>query len=108
MAMITAVAFAGLDYQNWWKRFPVQEARAGIPGGALPVLLTHTPCPFPRAREAGFALVLCGHTHGGQIRVPVLGAPFIPARYGRRYQMGLYKEGSSHLHVHPGLGGPPP
>lgn len=103
-----AVAFAGIDYQNWWRPFPVEEARRRIPEGAVPVLITHTPCLFPRAARAGFALVLCGHTHGGQVRVPGVGALFVPARYGRRYQMGLYQDGRSFLHVHPGMGGPPP
>lgn len=103
-----AVGFAGLDYQNWWLPFPVEELRRQIPAGALPVLITHTPCVFPRAMKAGFPLVLCGHTHGGQVRFPGIGALFIPGRYGRRYQMGLYQVGSRYLHVHPGLGGPIP
>jgi hypothetical protein len=102
------IGFAGLDYQNWWRPFPVEELRRKIPAGALAVLVTHTPCVFPAARAAGFQLVLCGHTHGGQIRLPGLGALLLPARYGRRYQMGLYHEGQSFLHVHPGVGGPPP
>ncbi len=103
-----AVAFAGVDYQNWWRPFPVAELRRKIPPGAFPVLLAHTPCVFPQAEAEGFPLVLCGHTHGGQIRLPGVGAIFIPARYGRRYQMGLYRSNRSFLHVHPGIGGPPP
>jgi predicted MPP superfamily phosphohydrolase len=102
------VGLAGLDYQNWWTPFPAAALRSRLPAGALPVLLAHTPCVFPQADRAGFALVLCGHTHGGQVRLPGMGALFIPARYGRRYQMGLYRHGGSHLHVHPGIGGPPP
>jgi predicted MPP superfamily phosphohydrolase len=102
------VAFVGLDYQNWWRPFPVEELRQRVPPEALPILLAHTPCVFPEAQEAGFPLVLCGHTHGGQLRLPGLGALFIPARYGRRYQMGLYRSGRSFLHVHPGIGGYPP
>ncbi len=102
-----ALALAGLDYQNWWRPFPLAELRRRIPAGAFPVLATHTPCPFPAAALAGFPLVLCGHTHGGQLRLPGVGAVFIPARYGRRYQMGLYEERGSFLHVHPGIGGAP-
>jgi predicted MPP superfamily phosphohydrolase len=103
-----AVAFVGLDYQNWWRPFPVDALRRKVPPEALPILLAHTPCVFPGAQAAGFPLVLCGHTHGGQVRLPGLGALFIPARYGRRYQMGLYRSGGSFLHVHPGIGGYPP
>jgi predicted MPP superfamily phosphohydrolase len=102
------VCLAGIDYQNWWKPFPFAALLREVPEGALPILLAHTPCVFPRAIEAGFPLVLCGHTHGGQVRAGSFGALFIPARYGRRYQMGLYRVGESYLHVHPGIGGPPP
>ncbi len=102
-----ALALAGLDYQNWWRPFPLAELRRLVPDGAFPVLATHTPCPFPAAARAGFPLVLCGHTHGGQVRLPGVGAVFIPARYGRRYQMGLYEDRGSYLHVHPGIGGAP-
>ncbi len=103
-----AVGLAGLHYQNWWKPFPVAALRRQIPEEALPVLVAHTPCVFPPAEKEGFLLVVCGHTHGGQIRFPGLGALFIPGRYGRRYQMGLYHVQKSYLHVHPGIGGPPP
>ena len=37
---------------------------------------------------AGIQLVLCGHTHGGQVRLPLIGAPIVPSKYGQRYAMG--------------------
>ena len=42
-----------------------------------------------------FSLVLCGHTHGGQIRLPLIGAVLVPSFYGRRLDCGLFGKGSS-------------
>jgi len=66
------------------------------------VLLSHTPDVIalrPRAK-----LVLAGHTHGGQVRLPVVGPPFVPGRYGRWFASGLFKVGGVYLHVSKGLG----
>jgi uncharacterized protein len=49
-------------------------------------------------------LVLSGHTHGGQVRLPILGATVCPSRYGTRYAAGLYREGGTALYVTRGLG----
>jgi predicted MPP superfamily phosphohydrolase len=45
----------------------VERALAGSPTGAATVLLSHTPWSVERARELGVGLMLCGHTHAGQI-----------------------------------------
>jgi predicted MPP superfamily phosphohydrolase len=57
---------------------------------ALRILLVHTPDLIPEAAEAGFDLYLCGHTHGGQIRLPLIGAVVTSSHYGRRFAMGRY------------------
>ena len=68
------------------------------------ILLAHEPFVFPRAPDR-VALTLCGHTHGGQIRLPLLGAPFVPTIRGvRPYPYGLYKEGARQMIVSAGLG----
>ncbi|MFC4639217.1 metallophosphoesterase [Deinococcus hohokamensis] len=51
------------------------------------LLLSHNPDVLPDLLP-GAGLVLCGHTHGGQVRLPGLGAPLVPSRYGQRYAMG--------------------
>ncbi|MFC4426253.1 metallophosphoesterase [Deinococcus navajonensis] len=58
---------------------------AGPPRATL--LLSHNPDVLPELPQ-GVGLVLCGHTHGGQVRLPLLGAPLVPSRYGQRYAMG--------------------
>jgi predicted MPP superfamily phosphohydrolase len=67
------------------------------------ILLAHEPDMFPRTPDR-VALTLSGHTHGGQVRVPVLGAPFVPSRYGQRYVYGHVVENRRQLVVSGGLG----
>ena len=51
------------------------------------------------------ALTLCGHTHGGQVNLPIIGAPFVPTMRGvKRYVYGLYTEGARQMIVSGGLG----
>lgn len=56
-------------------------------GSRATLLLSHNPDLLPDLPEP-VGLVLCGHTHGGQIRLPWVGAPVVPSRYGQRYAMG--------------------
>jgi predicted MPP superfamily phosphohydrolase len=49
-------------------------------------------------------LTLAGHTHGGQVRLPFIGRPVVPSRFGQRYAAGLVQEDSRTLFVTEGLG----
>ena len=57
-----------------------------------------------QAIESGVDLYLCGHTHGGQVRLPLIGPLVTSSRLGRRYVMGHYHEGRTHLYVSRGIG----
>jgi predicted MPP superfamily phosphohydrolase len=68
--------------------------------GRLPrVLLSHSPDQFCWARQHDFDLMLAGHNHGGQVRLPVLGAILAPSFHGVRYAAGAFRAGSTVLHV---------
>jgi predicted MPP superfamily phosphohydrolase len=54
----------------------------------LRLLLTHAPDVAPEADQSGFDLYLCGHTHGGQIRLPLVGPLITSSQLGRRFAMG--------------------
>jgi hypothetical protein len=59
----------------------------------------------PEDTAAGrFSLLIAGHTHGGQVRVPLLGRPIVPSKYGQRFAHGHVVEGGRHVFVSPGLG----
>jgi predicted MPP superfamily phosphohydrolase len=71
---------------------------------AAPVIaFTHNPDVFPQMPPR-VALTLAGHTHGGQVRFPILGAPVVPSSYGQRYAHGHVVENGRHLFVTSGLG----
>lgn len=67
------------------------------------LLLSHSPDPFPEVPKS-VALMLAGHTHCGQIRLPILGAITHMSRHGARYGCGLFREGERTLIVSAGLG----
>ncbi|HKZ83436.1 MAG TPA: hypothetical protein VJ793_07235 [Anaerolineae bacterium] len=76
----------------------------GLAPGEYTILLYHAPDLMPEAARLGIDLVLCGHTHGGQIRLPLFGAVFTSSIYGKRYEMGEYREGSTTMVVSRGIG----
>ena len=70
----------------------------------LPALaFTHNPDMFATL-PGRFALVLAGHTHGGQVALPLLGRPIVPSAYGQRYASGHIVEQGRHLFVTTGIG----
>jgi hypothetical protein len=67
------------------------------------LLMAHEPDIFPRVPRR-VALTLAGHTHGGQVRVPLIWPAFVPSEYGARYAYGHVVEDDRHLIVSGGLG----
>jgi predicted MPP superfamily phosphohydrolase len=74
------------------------------PGDGFKVILSHAPDVAPEAAAAGFDLYLCGHTHGGQIRLPLIGAVFSSSHLGKRFIMGRYQVGTMTLYTTRGIG----
>ena len=77
---------------------------AAAPPGALKIVLYHMPDLLPESAALGVDLVLSGHTHGGQWRLPGFGALLTNSRYGKRYEAGRYRQGKTHMVVSRGLG----
>ncbi|MCE5313448.1 MAG: metallophosphoesterase [Armatimonadota bacterium] len=87
----------------WW----VPVVNVYIPSDIKPmykILLCHKPDPFYSINGKGIDLMLSGHTHGGQVRLPVFGALLPDRELLGKYQAGLYRNGSSALYVNRGLG----
>jgi predicted MPP superfamily phosphohydrolase len=81
---------------------------AGPADGDADVRLAVTHAPYLRVLDAftrdGYDLVLAGHTHGGQVRLPGVGALVTNCDLPREQVRGLSRWGSSWLHVSAGLG----
>ncbi len=74
------------------------------PGSATAsILLCHYPAVLPRAADAGWDLVLAGHTHGGQVRVPLLGPLILPFDSAER-DRGWFDDRGTRLYVSRGIG----
>jgi uncharacterized protein len=95
----------GLD-DIWDGSVSARRALEGVPPGAFTLLLAHSPDLAADAARFGFDVQLSGHTHGGQIRLPLLGPLGMP-RFGRRYIMGRYQVGPTAVYVSRGIAGPP-
>jgi len=75
------------------------------------VLLHHYPHPDLVPPDRRVDLMLSGHTHGGQVALPLYGALMTLAKHGKKYESGLYDVAGMKLYVHRGIGmegGPAP
>ncbi|MGM0399954.1 MAG: metallophosphoesterase [Chloroflexota bacterium] len=94
---------AGLD--DGWSGHPdLGRALAHRSGDVPTILLMHEPDWADEvSRDGRVSLQLSGHSHGGQVRVPGIGAPILP-RFGREYDQGLYRVGEMWLYTNRGIG----
>lgn len=109
----TSLQIAGVTDPNWTKNNPrssyktdLEQALAGTdPTAGFTLLLSHSPAIFAAAAAAHIPLVLCGHTHGGQVKIPLLGAPTTASgKFFDTYVQGIYRKKNSVLYINRGLG----
>jgi predicted MPP superfamily phosphohydrolase len=80
-----------------------QKAFQSPPPGAVRLVLSHNPDTKVMLEPYPWDVMLCGHTHGGQICLPLIGAPFAPVE-DKRYIAGLYSWSNRWLHITKGVG----
>jgi uncharacterized protein len=97
----TAVQMIGNE--SPWFAAPCCETTGDASGFRL--LLAHSPDQLSWARRRGVQLMLAGHTHGGQGRLPLAGPLLSPSWHGSRYASGDFYKPPTTLHVSRGLGG---
>lgn len=94
---------AGID-SGWGGAPDMKRALSRHPDGMPVIALVHEPDLIESlARDDRIVLQLSGHSHGGQIRLPGIGAPVLPY-LGRRYDLGLYRIGRTRLYTNRGIG----
>ena len=98
-------------HMGGWTDFNQKKQRglAAVPPEGQIIVLQHGPDIFPAINALNtfgepYKLMLAGHTHGGQIRFPILGAPMVPSSFGQKYDRGHITENGKHLFVTSGIG----
>jgi predicted MPP superfamily phosphohydrolase len=99
-----SIWLAGLDDPFDYHCDDLPAAMDGIPPGAFKILLVHTPELYDEAAKAGIHLYLCGHTHGGQVRLPKIGAIRSNAHCPRAYTYRHWTYAGMHGYTSGGLG----
>lgn len=92
----------GLD-ELWSGYCDPDQAFAEVDPEIPCIALAHNPDVIDDLRDQPCDWVLCGHTHGGQVRLPFIGALYVPVR-NRQYDQGLFTVGEQRLYVNRGLG----
>lgn len=95
---------AGIDDAHFFGVGNIEKAVGAIPADAPTVLLSHTPEVFRQAAHAAVDLLLCGHTHGGQICLPGGMPVILDARIPRRLGRGAWEHAGMLGYTSPGAG----
>lgn len=93
---------AGID-DYFGGRMDIAGTLSAIPKGEVTVALAHEPDLADAVMKYPIDLQLSGHSHGGQVRIPLLGAPVLPPM-AKKYPLGLYRIGNLQLYTNPGVG----
>ena len=98
-----AIYLGGTDDILSSKGNVIQALKNRINDELVTLMMVHEPDYADYVNRFKVDLQLSGHTHGGQIRIPFIGAPVLP-KLGKNYVKGLYELNQMLLHVSPGLG----
>jgi predicted MPP superfamily phosphohydrolase len=98
----TSIEIIGNE-KPWFDRY-----ENGIPtaeSGAWRLGIAHSPDQFAWGINHNCSLLLCGHTHGGQIRFPIFGPLIAPSMHGSKYASGVFYRNGTLMHVSRGMAG---
>jgi uncharacterized protein len=97
-----SVYLAGVDDYGYGA--DLRRAVRGVPREAASILLAHNPRLIGLASRNGVSLVLSGHTHGGQVNIPLLGTVYGRSPERLRYKIGWDRMGETQIYVSRGIG----
>ncbi len=87
----------------WEDKLNIDSAFAEYEGDDCRLLLSHNPDSIDEEFNTKISLALCGHTHGGQVRVPFYGPPILPVR-NKEYSSGVFSTEKTKLFISRGIG----
>jgi len=101
------IYFAGVD-DVMVKKDRIDDILPKLPDDACTILMVHEPDFADQSAATGrFDLQISGHSHGGQVNIPFLGAPYFPD-LAKKYPQGLYRVGKMYQYTNRGVGMSPP
>ena len=104
-----AISYDGCQFwlagiADYWEGSPdIAKALSTVPDDAAVMALTHNPDVFPDVPKR-VKITFAGHTHGGQVYLPLIGRPIVPSDFGERYAIGHIVEDGRNLFVSSGIG----
>lgn len=97
-----SIQLLGID--DYWHTWDLSQTMRNVPQQSVKILLSHNPDINRQIKPShGIDLVLSGHTHGGQISLPLVGTPFSPTQ-DPRYLRGLVRDGDRQTYITRGVG----
>jgi hypothetical protein len=93
----------------WCDKQDVGKALGDATDRDATIVLSHNPDVAETLQDPRVGLMLSGHTHGGQVVMPVFGAPWTSSAYGQKYSQGLVRGPACNVYITRGVGtvGPP-
>jgi len=88
----------------WWSADDLEAGIRNVPARDPKILLCHNPEGVRMAAEHHIDLVLSGHTHGGQVRLPVVGGLYAKSKLGKRFIAGWNRLDGTQIYVSRGIG----
>jgi len=88
----------------WWEAADIRAALRSIPARDPKILLCHNPLGIHMAAAHGIDLMLSGHTHGGQVRLPMVGSVYGRSKLGERFVEGWNRLDGTQIYVSRGIG----
>ena len=98
------ISLIGVDDPHLYKCDDISAAMKGVNDDDIKILLVHSPEIVEEAAQKNIDWYLCGHTHGGQIALPVVGPPFSNARCARKFAFGEFEYCGMRGYTHNGTG----
>ena len=93
---------AGVD-DLWAGKLNIETTLSGTDDKPK-ILLCHNPDAIEKIKHTHVDFVMAGHTHGGQVCLPLYGPPVVYSKFGARYASGLFHEGKTIMYVNKGIG----
>ena len=87
----------------WEDQIEIDTTFASVPPQDCKIVLAHNPDTADREFQTRIDLIISGHTHGGQVNIPFIGAPILPVN-NKRYTSGYFRTENTRLYISRGIG----